>query len=158
VIIKRHDDDMNTAAEILRQAHRVVLYDWPDQDVPDALALAGFEVMIHGGPAADDVTRREVVDGKVVSRKVGRPPESADLVYVFRPVEELPRILEDSKRIGAAAIWRQSGLNESGQRDPRGCAPSPDSERWRQQVEGAGLQYVEDAYIADTARQMAASG
>jgi predicted CoA-binding protein len=157
VIIKRHDDDMNGRAEVLRQAHRIVLYDWPDPDVPDALALAGFDVMIHGGPSPDDVSRREVIDRKVVSRKIGMPPESADLVYVFRPLAELPRILEEMKRIGASVIWRQSGLNEAGQRDPRGCAPSPDSAQWRQQVEDAGLRYVEDAYIADTARQIAAS-
>lgn len=149
---------MNDPAEILRQAHRVVLYDWPDQDVPNALALAGFDVMIHGGPAAEDVFRREVVDGKVVSQRLGIPPQSADLVYVFRPLEELPQILGESKRMGASTIWHQSGLDGAGQRDPRGCAPSPDSEQWRQQVEAAGLGYIEDAYIADTARQIAASG
>ena len=148
---------MNDVAEILRQAHRVVLYDWPDQDVPDALALAGLEVMIYGGPAPNDVSRREVVEGRVVSRRIGMRPESADLVYVFRPLVELPGILEESKRLGATAMWRQSGLNEAGQRDPRGCAPSADSEQWRHQVEGAGLRYIEEAYIADAARQIAAS-
>ena len=148
---------MDDPIDILRRAERVVLYDWPDRDVPDALALGGLDVIVSGGPALDDVFRSEVIDGKVVSRKIGVPPESADLVYVFRPLAELPRILDDAKRMSASTIWRQSGLDAAGQRDPRGCAPTPDSEEWRQKVEAAGLQYVEDAYIGDVVRRLTAS-
>jgi hypothetical protein len=36
-------------------------------------------------------------------------------------------------------------------------APTLDSEEWRQKVEAAGLQYVEDAYIGDVVRRLAAS-
>jgi hypothetical protein len=85
------------------------------------------------------------------------PPESADLVYVFRPLAELPRILDDAKRMSASTIWRQSGLDAAGHSDPRGCAPTLDSEEWRQKVEAAGLQYVEDAYIGDVVRRLTAS-
>ena len=147
---------MNGPADILRRMHRVVLYDWPDQDVPNSLALAGFDVIVYGGPTPDDVSRREMVDGRVVSRKIGVRPESADLVYAFRPLAELPHIVEESKRIGASTIWRQSGLNEAGQRDPSGCAADPDSEQWRQTVAAAGLQYIDDVYIADVARRLSA--
>ena len=81
------------------------------------------------------------------------PPESADLVYVFRPLVELPRILDDSEADEALRRFGVSqGLDAAGQRDPRGCAPTLDSEEWRRQVETAGLQYVEDAYIGDVVR------
>ena len=95
---------MDDPIEILRRAERVVLYDFPDRDVPDALALAGLDVIVYGGPAPDDVFRSEVIDGKVVSPKIGLPPESADLVYVFRPLAELPHILDDAKRMSASTI------------------------------------------------------
>lgn len=133
---------MTTAAETLRQAHRIVLHDWPDPDVPDSLVRAGFDVICKGGPAPDDYFRHELVDGKAVSHKTGVPPEAADLAYVFRPIEELPHLLEEAERIGATTIWRQSGLNPVGDHDPRGVAPSPDSERWRSAVEAAGLRYT----------------
>lgn len=143
---------MTAAEEILRQAHRIVLHDWPDQDVPDSLVRAGFDVTCYGGPAPDDVFRHEVVDGNLVTRKTGVPPESADLLYVYRPIEELPHLLAEAERIGARTIWRQSGLNEDGEKDTRGFAPSADSGQWRSAVEHAGLRYIEDAYIGDVAR------
>ena len=37
---------MDDPIEILRRTERIVLYDWPDRDVPDALALAGLDVMV----------------------------------------------------------------------------------------------------------------
>ena len=42
---------MDDPIDILRRAERVVLYDWPDRDVPDALALGGLDVIVSGGPA-----------------------------------------------------------------------------------------------------------
>lgn len=148
---------MTEAADILRQAHRVVLHDWPDTDVPDSLALAGFDVTCFGGPAPDDIFRYEVVDGEAVGHKTGVPPETGDLLYIFRPIEELPRLLDEAKKIGATTIWRQSGLDHAGEKDTRGVAPSPDSEQWRSTVEAAGLRYVEDAYIGDISREVAKS-
>jgi len=148
---------MTTAAEILRQARRIVLHDWPDQDVPDSLARAGFDVTCYGGPAPDDVFRHEVVDGQLVTRKTGMPPEAADLLYVYRPIDELPHLLAEANQIGARTIWRQSGLNRTGEKDTRGVAPSSDSEQWRSAVEAAGLRYIEDAYIGDVAREVAKS-
>jgi predicted CoA-binding protein len=148
------DQKMMDAVEILRHAHRIVLHDWPDEDVPDSLALAGFDVTCYGGPAPDDVFRHEVIDGVAVSRKTGVPPAAADLVYVFRPIEELPQLLQAAQNIGATTIWRQSGLNPAGEKDPRGSAPSPDSAQWRSTVETAGLRYIEGAYIGDIAREV----
>jgi predicted CoA-binding protein len=148
---------MTTAVETLRQARRVVLHDWPDQDVPDSLARAGFDVTCYGGPAPDDIFRHELVGGQVVARKTGVPPEAADLLYVYRPIDELQHLLAEANEFGARTIWRQSGLNHIGEKDARGFAPSPDSEQWRGAVEAAGLRYIEDAYIGDVARAIAKS-
>ncbi len=37
------------------------------------------------------------------------PPDRAELVYVYRPLEELPGIVESAGRIGAHAIWSSRG-------------------------------------------------
>ncbi len=139
--------------ELLRDARVVVLYDWPTEDVPDTLTRAGYDVIVYGGPAPEDIFRHELRDGQVVGHRVGVPPAEADLVYSFRPIEELPAIVTAAAQLGARAVWRQSGRNGAGERDPRGCAVSPEeSERGRALARQAGLAYVEDVYIADAVR------
>jgi predicted CoA-binding protein len=141
--------------ELLRDARVVVLHDWPSEDVPDTLTRAGYDVIVFGGPNPDDVFRNELRDGEVVVNRIGVPPTEADLVYCFRPVEELPGIVNAAAGMGAKAVWRQSGRNDSGERDPRGCASSPEeSALARTLVEQAGLTYVEDSYIADAVRSI----
>ena len=41
--------------------------------------------------------------------------------------------------------------------DALAARTNADSEEWRQKVEAAGLQYVEDAYIGDVVRRLTAS-
>jgi predicted CoA-binding protein len=146
---------MAAAEEILRQARAVLVIDWPSRDVPDALARAGFTVVVHGGPGAEDYSVQEVVDGKVVPRPLGAAPEHADLVYSYRPIDELPGIVASAQKIGATAIWCQSGLASSGTDDPKGCwIPESESRRARHIVESAGLYYLEQPYIGDVARRL----
>ncbi len=146
---------MADSQTLLRDARVVVLYDWPSEDVPHTLTRAGYDVIVFGGPNPDDVFRNELRDGEVVEHRIGVPPAQADLVYSFRPVDELPGIVSAAAKMGAKAVWRQSGRNESGERDPRGCAASPDeSAQARTLVEQAGLTYVEDSYIADAVRSV----
>lgn len=141
--------------EILREARTVVLHDWPSQDVPDTLTRAGYTVVVFGGPEPDDVFSSELREGGVVVTRTGRAPEQGDLVYVFRPVEELPDIVADAKRIGATTIWCQSALSAEGVKDPHGCWTSEaDSRMARRIVEAAGLTYVADTYIADAVRAL----
>jgi hypothetical protein len=90
-----------------------------------------------------------------VARALGRPPERADLVYSHRPLDELPGIVALAQKLGADAVWHQSGRSGIGVSDPRGCwMPEGESLEAHTLVESAGLRYVDDSYIADTARQL----
>jgi hypothetical protein len=74
-------------------------------------------------------------------------------VYTHRPIEELPEIADMARSIGARSVWIQSGRDETGAGDPRGCwLPEEESARARSIVESAGLQYVESPYIAEAVR------
>ncbi len=144
---------MTDPQELLRDARVVVLYDWPSEDVPETLTRAGYDVIVYGGPGPEDIFRNELEDGQVVVRRIGVPPTGADLVYSFRPVEELPGIVTAAAQLGAKAVWRQSGRNDAGERDPRGCAsPQEETERARMLAGQAGLAYIEEVYIADAVR------
>ncbi len=131
-----------TPDEVLASARTVVLVDWPTKDVPESLARAGLEVFVHGGPAPDDYTTYEVVGGEVATRRVGRPPDHADLVYSYRPVEELPDIVALAQQIGAATIWIESALSED------------DERRARATVESAGLRCITEPSIVYVARRV----
>jgi predicted CoA-binding protein len=48
-------------------------------------------------------------------------PAHVDLVYVHRPLDELPGILALARDLGAHTIWYQSGVDHTGARDSRGC-------------------------------------
>jgi predicted CoA-binding protein len=146
---------MANAVEILRQAHTVLVIDWPSRDVPDTLARAGFTVVVRGGPGPEDYSVQEVIDGKVVPRHLGAAPEHADLVYSHRPIGELPGIVSTARELGATSLWRQSGLASSGVKDPKGCwVAESEAQQARQIVESAGLNYFEQPYIADAVRRM----
>src|SRR5215471_9153907 len=94
--------------EILERCKTILVIDWPSKDVPDTLTLAGFNVVVKGGPGLEDYFAHEVKDGKLESRRTGRPPEHADVVYSYRPLSELPGIISLAKTLGAKAIWTQS--------------------------------------------------
>ena len=146
---------MTEAEQILETADSVLLVDWPTRDVPETLARAGFTVVVKGGPEPDQYLAQEVDDGEIVARHVGRPPEHVDLVYSYRPIDELSGIVALARTMGAIAVWRQSGLASSGVEDPRGCwLPEYESREARRIVESAGLAYFEEPYIADAVRQL----
>lgn len=132
----------------------IVLVDWPSRDVPDTLARRGFTVVSNDGP---DLYNAYEADGDAVrTRDVGRLPDRADLVYTHRPIDELPEIVEVARSVGARAVWIQSGRDESGAKDPRGCWLSDDDARSaRATVEDAGLRYVDAPYIGAAAREHA---
>jgi hypothetical protein len=149
---------MTEAEQILKAANSALLIDWPSRDVPDTLARAGYAVLVKGGPEPDNYSAYEVSDGEVVTRRVGRPPEKVDVVYSHRPIDELPRIVEMARGLGASTVWCQSGLASSGEKDPKGSwVPEEESRAARGIVESAGLTYVDNAYIADVARQLSTS-
>jgi hypothetical protein len=145
---------MTDPQSILNGARSILLVDWPTRDVPNSLALAGMDVAVHGGPGPEDWFSYDVVDGEVVERRVGVPPERADVVYTYRPLDELPGIVEQAVAVGARTVWVHSGATADGERYPVGCWLSDDNAASaRATVEAAGLVYVDQPYIADVARQ-----
>ena len=148
-------DAMSQAERILRATHRVLLVDWPSRDVPQTLAKTGYAVVVKGGPAPDAYSSWNLADGEVQRRDLAEPLDHADLVYAHRPLDELPGIVELALHLGANAVWRQSGLDGSGSRDPAGCwLPAEESQEGRRLVESAGLGYVDDVYIVDAVRAL----
>ena len=140
--------------QVLGAARAVLVVDWPSREVPEALARAGLDVVVHGGPGPEDYTEHRLEDDDVVVRRRDRPPERADVVYSHRPLEELPEIVELGRALGAHAVWLQSGLSAPGVKDPTGCWMAPEeSRRAREVVESAGMAYVDDSYIVDAARR-----
>jgi predicted CoA-binding protein len=129
------------AADILRATESILLIDWPDRDVPDTLARAGYRVISNDGPGADDYNAYERRGAEVAVRKFGAEPEHADLVYTHRPFDELPEIVEVARRIGASAVWAEAGPDMAG------------ADRARRIVESAGLTYIDAPRITDAVRE-----
>jgi len=40
--------------QMLRTINTVLVMDWPSKNVPEALTLAGFHVIVHGGLGPED--------------------------------------------------------------------------------------------------------
>ena len=132
----------------------VLVIDWPDREVPETLARAGFEVVVRGGPGPEDFSSYELRKGKIVIRRTGRPPERADLVYAYRPLAELPEIIGAAKALQARAVWTQSGLSAAGVKNRKGCwVPDGDLRTAQALAESAGLLHVSAPYIVDAVRE-----
>lgn len=143
--------------ELLRTAETILVIDWPSRDVPEALVLAGSRVVVRGGPGPEDYSAYEWKNGEVLERRTGREPARADLVYTYRPLSELPGIIELAKRLGARAIWWQSGVVLGGANDAKGCwAAQEELVAARNLVAEAGLKFVSEPYIGDAARELRA--
>jgi predicted CoA-binding protein len=138
--------------ELLATVETILLIDWPERRVPETLVHAGFRVFVRGGPGPQDFSVYELLDGEVTARRTG-PPERADLIYAYRPLTELPEIVTLAQRLGAKAIWTQSGLKPDGTKAANGCwLPEADLQQARHFVESAGLIHVAAPYIADSVR------
>ncbi|HEY7599408.1 MAG TPA: CoA-binding protein [Candidatus Limnocylindrales bacterium] len=123
--------------ELLRSSRSVLLIDWPSRDVPDSLARAGLDVSSADGP--DAYNAYEAAGGKVRVRRLEGPPEHSDIVYAYRPIDELPDIINQALTIGARAIWLEH-------------ASLADAPRGRDLVESAGLTYIDQPSIVQAAR------
>ena len=143
---------------LFNEIKTILVIDWPSRDVPDTLVRAGFQVVARGGPGPTDYSAYELSDGEIVSRRTGRPPEHADLVYSYRPLSELPGIVAMASGLGAKTIWSQSGLAAAGVKDSKGCwvaeAPLRNAHTLAQSV---GLHLITEPYIADAVRNIQGS-
>lgn len=144
---------LEAAARVLAGTGSVLVIDWPSRDVPASLTSAGLKVFVKSGPGPADYTAWQLDGGKPVSGPLGREPGRVDLVYCHRPFDELPGIIALAGRLGARALWWQTGLASDGSRDPSGCwVPPGESGQARELATAAGLAYVDGVYIADAAR------
>ena len=139
---------------VLEDATTIVVIDWPSRDVPDSLAKAGLEVHVHGGPEPDNWSVQEVGEGgEVVGRQTGVAPTHADVVYSYRPLEELAEILQMARQVGAKTVWLQSGKDSDGKPDVRGIWLADEMRaKTRAAVESAGFTYLDEPYIGEEAR------
>jgi hypothetical protein len=55
----------------LRTVNTVLVIDWRSKN-PEALTLAGFHVIVHGGPGSEDYSVYELNNGEIVIRQLGR--------------------------------------------------------------------------------------
>jgi len=39
-----------TSKDLLKAARTILVIDWPSKELPEVLALAGFQVVVHSGP------------------------------------------------------------------------------------------------------------
>ena len=132
---------------ILRETTSVLLIDYPGRIVPDTLTKAGFDVIAHEGPGPEEYRRYSVGDDGEVRRTDGGPaPEHADLVFSYRPLDELPPIVEEAKRIGAKAVW----LHRDGANDD-------EVSESRRIVDAAGLIAVSEPFILDAVSSLGES-
>lgn len=144
--------------ELFDGVETVLVIDWPNKEVPELLALAGFKVVVHGGPGPEDYSGLKVKNGRVVSRHIGYPPECAELVYSYRPLSELSQTITAAKQVRATTLWTQSGVTSDRQDDRKGCWLSDEALRSaRNFVESAGLIYITEPYVGDAVRELMAS-
>ena len=143
--------------QMLKTVNTILVVDWPSKDVPEALTLAGFHVIVRGGPGPEDYSVYELNNREIIVRPLGRPPESADLVYSYRSFSELPEIVATAKKLGGKTIWTQSGLSAPGVSDAKGCwVPEAELQSARQLVGSAVLELITQPYIGDVARELRA--
>jgi hypothetical protein len=149
---------MSSAQHLLQSANAVLVIDWPSKDVPETLARAGLAVVVKGGPLDTDYSTWRWNGSSIRREALGHPPDHSDIVYCHRPLDELPSIVILAQKVGAGAIWSQSGRNETGANDAAGCwVPDDESQARRTIVEAAQLTYIDSPYIADVARQLIVS-
>lgn len=107
----------------------------PSHQVPLALIEAGFTVIpVH--PSASEIF------GQAAYSTLAEIPIPVDIVDVFRPSEEVPEIARQAIAIGANVLWVQAEIT---------------SAEGGRLAKEAGLTYLEDSCIGETARRLNAS-
>ncbi len=123
---------MDVSERILREYDTIAVVGLsrsPDKaahSVPRVLQASGFRI-VPVNPFAASLL------GEKAYPTLSEVSEAVDVVLVFRPATEAPRIAEQAVAIGAKALWLQQGIVSS---------------EARRIAEGAGLLYVEDACMA----------
>jgi hypothetical protein len=131
------------------------LVDWISTLVPRTLLEAGFLVFgsSPGGYSKAELFN-EAPDGEYLSvfppedeqrgflvfRRLAAAPSAVDIVYVYRPAEELEKIIRTLvSAVGAKTLWLQ---------------PPVTSDQARQQVEAQGKSFVEGIDIVEAVKRL----
>ena len=138
---------------LLDSASIIELVDWPHQDVPATLFLAGYAVVGHepssfmsyvvaAEPQDKAVGRSFPLEGGgyLLSLPIVALPEGVDIVNTYRPAEEQPDIVRAAIALGAKVFWVQPG--------------EATSDEARQIATAAGLAFVDGVCIAETVREL----
>ncbi len=95
--------------EIYRSVKRIAVVgmsrnpEKPAHYVPMFLMERGYEI-VPVNPVADEIA------GLKVYKSLSEIPGEVDLVDVFRPSEEVPKIVEEALAKGVKVIWLQEGI------------------------------------------------
>lgn len=110
----------------------VLLVDYPSPDVPAAFVRRGLLVFVKGGPGPTDLIAWEAAGDEVDRRHIGRPDAAVDVVYAYRPVDELPGILALAMTFDVKTLWLATPVDGA------------DRDRARKLVEAEGLRFTTD--------------
>src|SRR3954453_21154235 len=103
---------------------------------PDKASYGIMQKLQHAGYKVIPVNPREPeILGERAYPSLIDVPEKIDIVDVFRRAEDTPSIADDAVKIGAKALWLQSGIS---------------NEETAKRAEAGGLQVVMDACIGAT--------
>ena len=143
---------MKSIDRILERTESILLIDWPGEDCPRALLRAGFSVF---GQEPNGWLRYELKHYQLHKHPLSEPPMHLDLVFCYRPIEELSEYVKTAQKLSAKAFWYQSGLVSASTEYARGCWLSDEARaKVRAMVESAGLTYVDEVYIGDAVRTL----
>jgi CoA binding protein len=143
---------MNNIDRLLESTDSILLIDWPGEDCPRTMLRAGFSVF---GQEPSGWLRYELKNYQLLKHPVATPPKHIDLVFCYRPVEELTEYVATAQKLTARIFWYQSGLVSASTEYLRGCWLLDDTRaKVRKMIEEAGLIYIDEVYIADAVRAM----
>lgn len=121
----------DTLDRILRDYRRIAVVgasaspDKPANEVPLIMRERGYAILAVN-------PRLEAWEGQPAYKSLADVPPPVEVVNVFRPAEEAPAIAREAVKIGAKALWLQTGIR---------------SEEAKRIAEEAGLLYVEDRCV-----------
>ncbi|MDP9081804.1 MAG: hypothetical protein M3O71_30695 [Bacteroidota bacterium] len=93
--------------KVFKNAHTILLVDWPNEEVPLTLLKAGFKVLSYSAGAYSLASLQPGnKSGRVIFTDLDTSPGEVDIVNIFRPEEEHAEIIaQHVLPLKARAIW-----------------------------------------------------
>jgi uncharacterized protein len=132
----------NPTAELLRSARTIAVVGLsssrmrPSYGVTQYMQRAGYKIV----PVNPEETE---VLGEKAYASLDAVPDKIDIVNIFRRPERVPEVVEAAIRVGAKAVWMQTGISHS---------------EAAEAARRAGLEVIEDRCIMVDHRRLAAAG